>query len=175
MSDTFERLPELKKQRILDACIREFASYGYTAASTNRIIIEAGISKGTLFNYFGNKKQLYYYIVDYAIQEFKDQYNKASSAYSDDLFERLKQRGFTKLKVAIDSPLIYEIIYKTFVSLSGEMKQEVMEKYQGLQGEAGQNMLAGLNLDLFRDDVDVKKVVEIVQIFLEGFFNLSSE
>ena len=51
-----DRLPDGKRQRILDAAIREFAEHGYDKASTNSIVKEAGIAKGLLFHYFGSKK-----------------------------------------------------------------------------------------------------------------------
>ncbi|OMC56815.1 TetR family transcriptional regulator [Mycobacterium sp. IS-836] len=43
------------RQRILDAAARVFADHGYTAGTTNRIAECAGISIGSLYQYFPNK------------------------------------------------------------------------------------------------------------------------
>ncbi|MGE2815733.1 TetR/AcrR family transcriptional regulator [Mycobacterium heidelbergense] len=43
------------RQRILDAAARVFADHGYTAGTTNRIADGAGISIGSLYQYFPNK------------------------------------------------------------------------------------------------------------------------
>mgnify|MGYP001006429114 FL=1 len=51
-------IDEQKRQRVIRASIEEFAK-GYEVASTNEIVRKAGISKGLLFHYFGNKKNLY--------------------------------------------------------------------------------------------------------------------
>ena len=72
MCTNFEKLPEQKKKKIIDACIKEFSKNGYVNASTNNIVLNAGISKGSLFNYFDNKKKLYLYILDYAINFYVD-------------------------------------------------------------------------------------------------------
>ncbi|HWF30365.1 MAG TPA: TetR/AcrR family transcriptional regulator [Mycobacterium sp.] len=45
----------LTRQRILDAAARVFAEYGYTAGTTNRIAERAGVSIGSLYQYFPNK------------------------------------------------------------------------------------------------------------------------
>jgi len=43
------------RQRILDAAARIFAEHGYSAGTTNRIAAAAGMSIGSLYQYFPNK------------------------------------------------------------------------------------------------------------------------
>lgn len=45
----FINLEAEKRERIINAALKEFAQKGYDKASTNEIIKEAGISKGSLF------------------------------------------------------------------------------------------------------------------------------
>src|SRR5690554_2151180 len=54
-----------RNKRIINAALKEFARSGYEKASTNEIVQEAGIAKGSLFNYFNNKKELYFFILEY--------------------------------------------------------------------------------------------------------------
>jgi AcrR family transcriptional regulator len=46
---------ELTRQRILTAAAHVFGEYGYAAGTTNRIAERAGISIGSLYQYFPNK------------------------------------------------------------------------------------------------------------------------
>lgn len=55
----FSKLSEEKRERILEAAAKEFALHGYDAASLNRILEEAGISKGAAYYYFDDKADLY--------------------------------------------------------------------------------------------------------------------
>ncbi|MEM7035073.1 MAG: TetR/AcrR family transcriptional regulator [Chloroflexota bacterium] len=48
-----------KHQKIVDAAMRIFAQQGYTGASLDAIALEAGVSKPTLYQYFGNKEKLF--------------------------------------------------------------------------------------------------------------------
>lgn len=49
---------EAKKRAILDAALEEFESKGFTCARVDDIAARAGVSKGTIYNYFENKESL---------------------------------------------------------------------------------------------------------------------
>ncbi len=55
----FKRLEPEKQKAILDAASHEFAEHGFQQASFNRIIESAGFSKGAMYYYFDDKKDLY--------------------------------------------------------------------------------------------------------------------
>ncbi len=53
-----KRLKEKREAQILDAAARVFAKNGYARATTREIAAEAGVSEGTIYNYFASKRQL---------------------------------------------------------------------------------------------------------------------
>ena len=55
----FARLTAAKRERIMEAAAKEFAAHGYEGATLNRILVEAGISKGAAYYYFDDKADLY--------------------------------------------------------------------------------------------------------------------
>lgn len=61
--DTFFHLPEEKRNRIYQCALREFAARPYDKSSINRIIADASISKGSFYQYFDNKGDLYSYCI----------------------------------------------------------------------------------------------------------------
>jgi hypothetical protein len=48
---------------IIDAAIEEFAEYGLENASTNRIVANSGISKGSFYQYFEDKQDVFMYLL----------------------------------------------------------------------------------------------------------------
>ena len=64
---TFAKLPSEKQERVLDEAIEEFSRWGYDKASINRMVGRLGIAKGSIFQYFGSKKNLYFHIFEYAV------------------------------------------------------------------------------------------------------------
>jgi len=57
--ETFFNLDEKKRQHIMEVVIDEFAAHEYKSASISKICQVAGIAKGSFYQYFQNKKDLY--------------------------------------------------------------------------------------------------------------------
>lgn len=64
-SDTFLRLNNEKKKKLLDASFKEFSLNNFNDVSINRIIKEAGIPRGSFYMYFEDKKDLYFYLLEH--------------------------------------------------------------------------------------------------------------
>ena len=77
--------------------MQEFTKNGFDNASTNEIEKEAKISKGSLFNYFDSKKNLYAYLIEYIAQVIDDLFEKIDLSETD-LFKRIDGIGYLKLR-----------------------------------------------------------------------------
>jgi AcrR family transcriptional regulator len=62
-------LPDEKRNTIINAAIDEFAEYGLENASTNRIVAASGISKGSFYQYFEDKQDVFMYLLTVLEQE----------------------------------------------------------------------------------------------------------
>lgn len=60
----YHKLDPERRLAILDAAAEEFATHGYDAASINRIITAAGISKGAIYYYFEDKLDLFVTVIE---------------------------------------------------------------------------------------------------------------
>ena len=67
--DTFFNLPEDKRTLICDVAIDEFAEYPFDQASINRIVAKSGIAKGSFYQYFEDKKDLFLHIMQLIAEE----------------------------------------------------------------------------------------------------------
>lgn len=62
-SDTFFRLPESKQERIIAAIKEEIARVPYEDFAIGSIIRQCGISRGSFYQYFHNKEDIYLYLI----------------------------------------------------------------------------------------------------------------
>ena len=60
---TFFNLPKEKRETIINAAVEEFAEYGLENASTNRIVKNSGIAKGSFYQYFEDKQDVFMYLL----------------------------------------------------------------------------------------------------------------
>lgn len=68
-TQTFFNLPEEKRNRILDVALEEFAAHPFSKASLSKIVARAGIAKGSMYQYFEDKLDLYRYLLEVAAQQ----------------------------------------------------------------------------------------------------------
>ncbi|HPR94614.1 MAG TPA: TetR/AcrR family transcriptional regulator [Syntrophomonadaceae bacterium] len=62
--DTFNNLSQEKKKRIFDAAVQEFSVRRFSDASINHIVKNAGIPKGSFYQYFADKEDIYLYMLE---------------------------------------------------------------------------------------------------------------
>ncbi len=60
---TYFNLPDDKRARVLAALKAEFAAHPYPRASVDRVTAAAGVSKGSFYQYFVDKRDSYTYLV----------------------------------------------------------------------------------------------------------------
>jgi TetR/AcrR family transcriptional regulator len=63
---TFFNLPPEKRETITQIAINEFAECEFNDVSISRIVERAGIAKGSFYQYFEDKKDLFFYLLDLA-------------------------------------------------------------------------------------------------------------
>ena len=68
---TWERLPAARRQAVLDAAEAEFAARGFSGGSLNVIARNAGVAKGSLFQYFTDKVDLYVHLSELASRRIR--------------------------------------------------------------------------------------------------------
>ncbi|MBP3920616.1 MAG: TetR/AcrR family transcriptional regulator [Bacilli bacterium] len=61
---TFTKLNKEKRNNIIEASLKEFSRVPLKDASINKIIKQAGISRGSFYNYFTDINDLYLYILN---------------------------------------------------------------------------------------------------------------
>ncbi|WP_027339825.1 TetR/AcrR family transcriptional regulator [Halonatronum saccharophilum] len=124
--ETFFNLPEEKRRRIIDAAINEFANYSFYKSSINRIVERAQIAKGSFYQYFSGKKDLYKHIIDLVgerkLDYFGDFINNLDSLEFFQLLRELYVRG---IKFTKENPK-FQAIGENFIKTENEaLKREI--------------------------------------------------
>jgi AcrR family transcriptional regulator len=68
---TWARVDAVRRAAVVDAAEAEFAARGFSGGSLNVIARRAGVAKGSLFQYFADKRDLYAFITDVVSQRVR--------------------------------------------------------------------------------------------------------
>ena len=90
-SERFKRLPEEKQKKIRDACMAEYTRTTIEKASLNRMIEDAGISRGSFYTYFDSKWDVLGYLCESFINEFYECGVRCLEEAQGDIWEMLGQ------------------------------------------------------------------------------------
>jgi TetR/AcrR family transcriptional regulator len=132
MNNRFFKLPKEKQLRIINAALEVFSKSEYKRASTDDIAAKAGISKGLLFYYFHNKKELYLFLFKYCTKLVHQRVIDDNFMKICDFFEILDYAAEKKMSLFLKMPYIMDFWTKAFYSkdepVSEDMQKEILKK-----------------------------------------------
>ena len=166
ISDAFSKLDPAKQEQIRKAALREFAREGYERASTNNIVKEAGIAKGTLFYYFRNKQALFDYLVKYVINYLETEYLERVDFSDPDFLARYWKAAQIKLESYLCDKEAFEFLGAMYLR---QENQTLLQQLDALYQDAMGRMLSDLNTSLFRTDITVEYAMKIATWAMEGY------
>ena len=169
--EKFERLPVERREAIVNAAVEAFGRNDYKNASTESIARKAGISKGLLFFYFKNKKELYLYLMEYLMEKVSHLVVDDEFYAIDDFFNLFIYAGQRKCAVLSKFPYALEFSIHAFYPEHKDVK-DTMENWMQSQIDL---MFAAyfknVNFDKFRDDVDPRYVVNLLIWLADGYLH----
>ncbi len=139
--EKFLALSEEKQAAVRNAALACFARHGYEKASINDIAVAAGVSKASMFQYFGSKRALYEYLFRYCAQQMKRAYNLNALDTNADFFDRVWQASVMKVENLRRNPYVAAFI----TTAAGEQSPELRERLSSLMAE-GERFMAALIL-----------------------------
>jgi AcrR family transcriptional regulator len=111
--DRFERLPEAKRLRLLDAAIGEFAEHGYHGTSMRQIAARAGIAKGLTYYYFENKEDLFLHLVGHVGETWRREFERFfADGAATDVREHFRRLVRFSMEFIDSRPHMYQFYVK---------------------------------------------------------------
>ena len=155
--DTFFNLSPEKRGNITELALEEFAINDYRSASLSRIVEKAGIAKGSMYQYFENKKDLYLYLIKLSAETKFKTIDEQIGHLSEDFFERYKLITFYGARFDFSQPRYANILYHAtyeatdphIVDISRELKND---SYQYIRATVRDGLAKGqLRTDISED------------------------
>lgn len=169
--ETFKKLDEAKKARILDAAVEEFSRHGFRQASVNRMVERVGIAKGSLFQYFGSKEGLFTVIFDYAVELVRKTLRQVKKQTGDgDFFERIKESMLAGVGFIERHPRVYRIYLKMIFQEDFPLRAEFLQQVHLFSAEYLQPVVeAGIARGDLRADTDIEMTVFMLDALMDRF------
>lgn len=161
------RAPESTRRRILEAAFDEFYRNGFQGGSLNRIVGEAGTTKGALFHHFEGKSDLAYAVVREVIHPQLKARWADPLAHSDDPITDLKRvfRQCLKDETA-DGQLVHGCplnnLAQEMSPLDEKFRQILEQIYVGWRASLEAALARGIKAGTIGKDVSPKRVAAFI-------------
>lgn len=159
-----------KRDRVINAAMREFCN-GFKNASTENIVREAGISKGLLFHYFGTKRDLYLFVIQYAINILLKEYYGLLDMKQHDILEILWQIILLKIDLSYTYPAIFDFAAKLYAQTKDDPADEAGSMLLEIQNKTMSDIIKNIDTTQFKEGLDTHKAANIVWWTLVGYSN----
>ncbi len=118
----FRKLLPAEQDRILAACLGEFASRGYWRASTNAIVKSLGIPKGSIYYWFGSRDGLYLHLVEHAMTMFVQAIGHRVKGWPSEILARLRVITEASLEFLAEEPDQYRLFTSFMDGEAGHLR-----------------------------------------------------
>jgi len=157
---TFFNLPDDKRERIAELAIEEFSERPYSKASISRMVERAGIAKGSFYQYFEDKLDVYRWLMfDYTAAKKLAFLKEHPAPTAISFFEQLEHLFLFGLKFGLTHPRLsraaaslwhFEATDKDLATLAGERQKIARENFIAIlkQGQAAGQVRTDVDLQL---------------------------
>lgn len=168
--ETFFNLPDEKRLKLIRVSMQEFAERPYEQASVTSIVNQAGIAKGSVYQYFENKQDLYFHLIDLALQSKLEWTRQHASQPTGDFYADLREQMITgaawNVEHVLETKLLSGIINSPFeqeglARVNGRSEEFMLQLVQNAQA-AGQ----------IRSDIPASQVASYMLTLLKGLSEL---
>ncbi|SFD69281.1 DNA-binding transcriptional regulator, AcrR family [Lentibacillus persicus] len=128
---TFFNLPHEKKQMLIRSAEAEFSRVPLYQASISNIVKEAGIPRGSFYQYFQDKEDAFFFLLDDLSRKRQEVFINLLKKYDGDLFTALE----AFFQVAVTEVENLDFMRNTFLNMTYRIEESFLKMLSGRQNE----------------------------------------
>ena len=157
-----------KKSLIIRSAIKCFSKYGFDKTRMDDIVNESELSKGTLYNYFSSKEDLFQAIAEDSLNLFKLQLSNIFIKNKEDLITNIERfyDEFRKLQREGSEKVFFEAIAES--SRNSKLQKILRDHRRKIYKMCYDMMQLQLKKGWFKDEVNIELIAAGVVSLFDG-------
>lgn len=140
---------ERRTHAILDAAFLVFSEKGYHNATVDDIAQEAGVSKGTCYQYFSGKEEIFIATIDRTLEIIIGE-AEAAAQESEDALMRLGLKGLTFISKFSDLQFMFVGLYSEILGGNEKLKKKASSVFAKVARFLSEDLELGMKQGVFR-------------------------
>ena len=175
------KLRKEKKNRILEAATEVFSQKGYARASVADIAAQADVGKGTIYEYFDSKEDLFFAVFNWYSKKTEEAATVGISVLGASAADRLEALNNSLMSLWGEIKDVFVLVMEFWAaSSSSNMRQRFQaafkQLYQDYRRIVSDLIIDGISRGEFRADVDPESIAAALvgtwdALFLQAWFD----
>src|SRR4030042_51805 len=118
---------ERRKQQIVNTAKKMFIDKGFQSTHIGQVCEELDIARGTVYQYFRNKKEILYAILEVVLEKIEDIFDQddfneffSGDPSTEKVLEFVNRRLSSCISVLLSEPMVIKLIFKEIVGVDEE-------------------------------------------------------
>ena len=159
-------LPARRREQILRSAANLFAQFSYRNTDVQKIADELGVAKGTIYNYFPSKRDLFLATVDQVVRDMSASIRAATETIEDPI-QRIRVGVRAYLAYFDEHPLFVELLIQERAEFKDRAKPTYFQHRDANMDRYRQYYQDLINRGLVRD-MPVDRIVDVINDILYG-------
>ena len=162
--ELYFKIDEEKRDRIYQAAFQEFSNNKFNEASINQIVKNSDISRGSFYQYFEDKQDIYFYILDTILEKETYSYIEDLLQMENNVFDIFKK--LLKFNLDLISTSKYSDFFeKLYLSLDYEISHHLNKKINQIKAEMLQYKSENIfKKTVYKNKQHIRELINLLQM-----------
>lgn len=160
---------ERRKQEIINTAKEMFIKDGFQSTHIGQVCEKLNIARGTVYQYFSNKKEILYAILDSVAEQIEDILDPddlddflGSKPDSKALREFIHKRIAGTMSVLVNEPIVIKLIFKDIIGIDMEVVERVNTTVLRLAKAIANEVEELKNRNIYKKSADPKITASMI-------------
>ena len=152
---------ERRKQQIIDTAKEMFLERGYQSTHIGQVCKKLDIARGTVYQYFGNKKEILYTLIDNISEKIRELFDIDSlrdylktEPDREDIISFINKRLSSGIEILLNEPIIIKLIYKDIPGVDSKVVKHVNKALEAIKDIIAREIVELKGKHFYKDDID---------------------
>ncbi|OHD64347.1 MAG: hypothetical protein A2176_01800 [Spirochaetes bacterium RBG_13_51_14] len=154
---------ERRKQQIVNTAKKMFIDKGFQSTHIGQVCEELDIARGTVYQYFRNKKEILYAILEVVLEKIEDIFDQddfneffSGDPSTEKVLEFVNRRLSSCISVLLSEPIVIKLIFKEIVGVDEEVNDRVGKAISSIEKFVAHEIGELMNRGIYKNTLDPK-------------------
>ncbi|HOA08160.1 MAG TPA: TetR/AcrR family transcriptional regulator [Spirochaetota bacterium] len=150
-----------RKNQIIDAAKEMFIERGYQSTHIGEICDNLDIARGTVYQYFGNKREIVYSILESLEEKIEDIFDSddlvefiKSDPTGDEISQFIRKKFSNCVSAVIEEPIVIMLMYKEIIGLDEDVTERTERFVDNVIKIIAKDLAELSKKGIYRQDID---------------------